>query len=310
MEMLLCLVFGPLLLFYISYYLKLIRRYCTKNFIKIKKTPKVEIKGNVKVEDEEIKKFVKKSVKIKCFNKSFFYHNVSNLKINTCDAFRKFNIFIAEYDYVNNIIYITSNHSLPHELTHTCSSYYDGDDYSGLSQNGLGVGINEGYTELLTERYYFHGDSYPVERKIANNLEKITGKDKMEEYYYTANLYDFVGELKQYDSEENVLKFLNCVDIISGLVDNYILCRLYYHILIKCMKKVNLYLLKWYSIKQKRLLENKLISDKQCYSNIIKYSKRLIELRNMESTKYKILGNISINKEIEKILVKKKQNQK
>ncbi len=305
MEMLLCLVFGPLLISYISYYLKLIKRYCTKNSIKIKKTPNIEIKENVKIDDEEIKKFVKKSIKIKYFNKSFFYHNVSNLKINTCDTFRKFNIFIAEYDCVKNIIYITSNHSLAHELTHASSSYYDGDDYSGLSQNGLGIGINEGYTELLTERYYFHGDSYPVERKIANNLEKITEKDKMEECYYTANLYDFVEELKQYDSEENVLNFLNCVDIISDLVDNYVLCRLYYHMLIKCMKKANLYLLKWYAIKQKRLLENNLISDKQCYSNIIKYSKRLIELRNMESIRYKILGNKLIKKEIEKILVKK-----
>ena len=95
------------------------------------------------------------------------------------------------------------------------------------------------------------------------------------------------------------------MDIISDLVDNYVLCRLYYHMLIKCMKKANLYLLKWYAIKQKRLLENNLISDKQCYSNIIKYSKRLIELRNMESIRYKILGNKLIRKEIEKILVKK-----
>lgn len=291
--------------FYISSYIKLIRKYNNNNFNTIKKTPNIGKIEKVVIKDKKIKEFEKKLLNIKYFNYSFFYHNVRTLKIDRHESLSKYKVFIANYNPIKNVINITDEKSFPHELNHMSSSYYDGDDYSGLSQNGLGIGINEGYTELLTERYYFHGDSYPVERKIANNLEKITEKDKMEECYYTANLYDFVEELKQYDSEENVLNFLNCVDIISDLVDNYVLCRLYYHMLIKCMKKANLYLLKWYAIKQKRLLENNLISDKQCYSNIIKYSKRLIELRNMESIRYKILGNKLIKKEIEKILVKK-----
>lgn len=124
----------------------------------------------------------------------------------------------------------------------------------------------------------------------------------MEEFYYTANLYDLVKELEQYDSRENVLDFIHCVDVISFIVDNFILRKLYYHILIKSMKKVNLYLLKWYAIKQKKLLDDNIISNKQCYNDVVRYSKRLVQLSNLDSIKYKVLDKKLITKEIEKVL--------
>lgn len=54
---------------------------------------------------------------------------------------------------------------------------------------------------------------------------------------------------------------------------------MYSIILKRCMKKINLYLLKWYSLKQKRLLENKIISNKECYNNIYRCSKRLLSFK-------------------------------
>ena len=124
----------------------------------------------------------------------------------------------------------------------------------------------------------------------------------MEHFYYTADLYNLVKELEQYDSKENIINFINCVDLLSNLIDSYFGCRMYSTILKRCMKKINLYLLKWYSLKQKRLLENKIISNKECYNNIYRYSKRLLSFKNMEDIKYKVLNKKLIAKEIEKVL--------
>ena len=149
--------------FYVSSYIKLIRKYHNKKFKIIKKLPNIGKIGKVDIHDKKIKNFEKQLSKVKAFNYSFFYNNVCTLKINRHESLSKCKVFIADYDFVNNIINITDEKSFPHELNHMSSSYYDGDDYSGISQNDFGVGLNEGYTELLTERYSMCGESYPVE---------------------------------------------------------------------------------------------------------------------------------------------------
>ena len=68
------------------------------------------------------------------------------------------------------------------------------------------------------------------------------------------------------------------------------------------MKKVNLYLLKWYAIKQKKLLDDNIISNKQCYNDVVRYSKRLVQLSNLDSIKYKVLDKKLITQEIKKVL--------
>lgn len=285
---------------YISSYINLIYRY-NKKIKKIREAPKIPKKCKVEIKEPEVKKFEKKLIHLKSFNKSFFYSNVSSLKIERNGFLTR--IYSGTYDIRSNTIHLIDNFEFPHELNHMSSTFYDGKSYySGFSQKGIGDGLNEGYTELLAGRYFHKNDSYPVETKITSNLEKIIDKDKMEEFYYTANLYDLVKELEQYDSRENVLDFIHCVDVISFIVDNFILRKLYYHILIKCMKKVNLYLLKWNAIKQKKLLDDNIISNKQCYNDVVRYSKRLVQLSNLDSIKYKVLDKKLITKEIKKVL--------
>lgn len=301
-EIFLICTLGPLILLYIGYSFKLIKKYYTKKFRKIVKTPEIINLEKIEITDERVKDFVKKSIHIKYFNKSFFYNNLKTLKIKRSNNLKALNLSVNQYTPIDNTICITDEMALFHELNHVCSSYYNGVDYSGLSQNEFGTGINEGYTELLMERYYQFTDSYCAERKIANNLEKIIGKDKIEECYYTANLYDFIEELKKYDTEENVLKFINYIDIMSSLIDNTILNKVYYPILIGSMKKINLYLLKWYTISQKKLLDKNLISNKQCFNNIQKYSKKLLNLKNTDLVNYNVLTKSKIKKEINKVL--------
>ena len=285
---------------YIISYIKLFLK-SNKKKIEIKQTPKVVNSGKVKIDNAEVKKFEKRLIHLKSFNESFFYYNVSSLKIERNSFLSK--IYPGVYDVRKNVIHLSDDYEFPHELNHMSSTFCDGKDYySGFSQNGNGDGLREGYTELLSGRYFNKKDSYPVEVKIMSNLEKIIGRDKMEHFYYTADLYNLVKELEQYDSKENVLNFINCVDLLSSLIDSYFGCRMYSTILKRCMKKINLYLLKWYSSKQKRLMENNIISNKECYNNIYRYSKRLVSFRNLEDIKYKVLNKKTIDKKVKEYL--------
>ncbi len=116
------------------------------------------------------------------------------------------------------------------------SVHKDGVNYSGFSQtamkqerhDSLGSALNEGYTELLTERYFNHGEEargtigdyeaqvgYIFERSIASKLEKIVGQEKMESLYLNANLPGLINELKNYASEEEIMKFISKTDFLS-----------------------------------------------------------------------------------------------
>ena len=76
-----------------------------------------------------------------------------------------------------------------------------------------GHGINEGYTQLLTNRNtegfsYF----YLYETRIATMVEEIVGQEKMQKNYFTANLKGLIEELTKYISEEEVMKFIQALD--------------------------------------------------------------------------------------------------
>ena len=86
----------------------------------------------------------------------------------------------------------------------------------------IGVGIAEGYTELLTKRYFSDqkniknfNDSYVVEMGIVQNLEKIVGKNKLKKLYFCSDLKGLVRELKKYNDIENIIKFIRYLDITT-----------------------------------------------------------------------------------------------
>ena len=111
------------------------------------------------------------------------------------------------------------------------SSCYRGEiEYSGFHQFSLksglfnlGEGINEGYTELLRHRYFITEndgfESYTYEIDTADKIEKITGKEKMESLYLNADLPGLIQELKQFSSEEAIIKFISDVDFIFKNLD-------------------------------------------------------------------------------------------
>ena len=143
-------------------------------------------------------------------------------------------ISVGEYGVKNNKIKVANYKSelpLYHELFHMASSVYkNGVRYSGFRIvpknifNSIGVGINEGYTELLTERYfgsdYFLSKGYKYLKGISERLEEIVGKEKMEYYYLTANLKGLIDELSKYTDLSMISKFISDTDCIIQLMDS------------------------------------------------------------------------------------------
>lgn len=139
--------------------------------------------------------------------------------------------FDASYNQKTNTIMVSQDMFLAlfHELLHMCSTY-DAEDriYVGFAQENkktgqkIGVGLTEGYTSFLFHKYFNNSsrvrDAYDIERNSAMLLNDLIGSEKMEEMYFSCDLYGLFNELKAYDTDENILKFLKNLDIINKLL--------------------------------------------------------------------------------------------
>jgi hypothetical protein len=132
--------------------------------------------------------------------------------------------------------------------------------FCGLSQKTedgwIGKGLNEGYTELLTRRY-FPNDKKEVKKKknkkespkaydahvsICRKLEKIVGKEKMTEFYLTSNLSGLIKELKKYSTNEEISKFIANVDLMHNYANEYTMFGV--SEIKKAVKEITSYLIK------------------------------------------------------------------
>jgi len=282
------------------------KKYKMRKNPQIKKTPKVECqKKEVSFDkDKLIINYYKKIIKLKHCNLDFFYNNIATLKLDKRPTLRKHNISANYYLINKNIISLTDDDSISHELTHMSTSCYDKpDSFCGFSQDQLANGLNEGYTELISRRY-FDSDrySYIAEVKIANNLERIVGKEKMEQLFFEANLYELIEMLSKYDSKDNVLKFINSIDFISEVIDDSWMRDRFIKKIKRSLKFVNLCMLKWYVLKQKELYDKKKITYNGLISKIKNFSENLTSIKDMDDNIYKVLDNDEIKEEVKKIL--------
>ena len=131
-------------------------------------------------------------------------------------------IFVDEHDVRKNIF-----HELMHRLV---TRVFDNYIYTGFKQVKLGVkkglhytifcigdGINEAYTQMLTERYftdYGCGQSYVILTDLAYFTESIVGAKKMEKFYFDSDLYSLVNELAKYSSKEEAIEFIRTFDVL------------------------------------------------------------------------------------------------
>lgn len=112
----------------------------------------------------------------------------------------------------NNIFSEYKRSVLSHELIHMATTYKKGIitmvgfDQEIASKYRKGTGLNEGYTELINQRYFStttpvkNGTriSYPNEQWIAYGIEMLVGKEKMEELFFNGDLDGLLTEMSKY----------------------------------------------------------------------------------------------------------------
>ena len=144
-----------------------------------------------------------------------------------------------EYIPENNAIELSENNyniTINHELFHASTTINDKDTemiYCGFQQisnkkKKIGEGLNEGYTQYLTEKYFGKENSlntaYTYEKRIAETLEIIVGKEKMQSLYFNANLHGLVEYLKKYAPEYDIYKFISTLDFLNEhMGDKYLI---------------------------------------------------------------------------------------
>lgn len=209
----------------------------------------------------------------KCLN--ILYTNLKNIEIKEKQILLMCFIFSLGGYYIHKknkikILKRSKKDVLPHELFHMASSIYDkkhNKGFSGFLQidwktgHDIGNGLNEGYTELLTSRYFniddVTSDEYKTSKTFAFLLEKIVGQEFMEKSYLKANLPSLITELEKYDTIENIIRFIYAWDYYfkyseykklllstenkTKLKDN----------INECIKIIKHSLIKWYNTKEK-----------------------------------------------------------
>lgn len=220
---------------------------------------------------------------------TIFYNNINEVKAGFSKGY-SFRYTDGYYDIkYNDIIFKEDNYlaSIYHELFHMASSVSaDNMYYSGFSQSSrvhaFGDGLNEGYTQLLTERYFGEIEgvcgSYKYEVFIASKLEEIIGKSKMYKLYLGADLHGLIEELKQYSSYEEIINFMVCLDYIDRYYDSGKISRLLKtNSLIQKIKEVNSFLVKAYLIKLKKDVANDVLNNDDM---VVKFGQYIYSLLN------------------------------
>mgnify|MGYP003571262627 CR=1 FL=1 len=167
---------------------------------------------------------------------SLLYYNIGDIEINKSTKFKSLlallNNNVGTYSTTENRIRINEKeeeNALFHELFHMATSYSkDNYDFCGFSQYkdgedskenyfSIGNALNEGYTEIMANRYFYidiEYSGYEYFINMASKLEEIVGKEKMEKCYLHANLKELINELSKYTSIEETMEFIKNMDFL------------------------------------------------------------------------------------------------
>ena len=128
----------------------------------------------------------------------------------------------------------------------------------------FGESLNEGYTELLTERYFItQRKPYYYEVDISSKLENLVGKNLMEKYYFNSDLKSIIKELEKFGN--NVEFFIRKFDSLYN--NNFIQASNFDNsnkqMFLNQLKEIYLLLLKMYVNKIVYLKENSMDFSKE-----------------------------------------------
>lgn len=182
---------------------------------------------------------------------------------------------------------IVNNKTTPwHELFHFASMIKTKDGCGCGFKRGnlkknfvLGTALNEGYTQLMTERYFSNnietvGESFSYRfcERIAKNIEIIIEKSKMEKLYLMADLRGLINELALYDEAENIVDFLKAFDNLKEMIESNIIGDITENpIITDRLLFVQKYLIKIYIIQQVIEYNNSNIDYEHFLENVKSY---------------------------------------
>ena len=253
-------------------------------------------------------------------NLTNFYNNLNEIRIDLYDLRTKNKYFhrgiFGYYDVKKNAIKLDEDYVsviIFHELFHMASSaYLNGNYYSGFRQyssddyTSIGKGLNEGYTQLLTERYFGHNDDfgkvYEYETFIAGKLEEIVGKFKMQELYLSANLYGLIKELNRYVSYEEIINFIRCLDFLNNNLNNKTMLIFRMDTIVKRIKIINSFLVKAYLIKLKKEEAYNILSNDNMVIKFDRYIDSLLNDYYNENFDYYKISRDGIIRDLDNIL--------
>ena len=236
------------------------------------------------------------------------YNNFKTLKTKEQIFFLKYLILHmtgGNYTPSKNLIKVNKfikQEIINHELLHSASTYYNKKkdfacvgfchiDYK--NKKYMGIALNEGYTELLKCRYFgfspFCADSYNISKLFAEQIEKIVGQEKMQEAYFKADLNLLVKELEQYDTRENIISVIKSLDFILNYFVSIKDLLLIYRIreykkncLSDSLENIQYHLIKWYTKKLQKDLDNKLINKREFKYELIDYKREIYKEKILE----------------------------
>jgi len=242
---------------------------------------------------------------------TIYKQNIKSLQISEVNKLEKKNS-LANYSTNDNKIQKLKkapNKVLNHELLHMSSSFQVGDSYyMGFSQyhdsewqKKFGNGIDEGYATLLDQRYFEefnYSDKYEVLSIISRMIELIVGQEKMETLYFSADLYNLIETLKEYNSKSNIIKLINNMDLLLKCDGNTIIEKYYRK---KSFKDISNFLIKTYTTKQLNLLYNKKIDEKESEKRILRMIDVLKENVKLNGKLYKLSDISSVYRIVSKL---------
>ena len=195
----------------------------------LKETKNKNVKTKLNINDKKIQILLPYLEKLKDYtsenNLQTIYNNLRTVKVK-----RNFGIIMfgasGTFDSTTNSIIYFSNNDLGYELLHCASSYYNSKTKQnevgfkrGIEKDKIGVGLNEGYTELLSSRLYNKNNevrSYHNEVSIVKLLEFFFDNPKdMEKYYFNHNLPGFIEQMEKFVSRQEVINLILDMDKIT-----------------------------------------------------------------------------------------------
>lgn len=203
----------------------------------LKNRKKLEYKEydiNDKEYNKELNNFVKTMENN--FNKeelSVMSNNIENLKIKE-KSLKITSIIIkgkvcGTYSSNSNKIvidkYTSFKDTVYHELLHMASTTKNNKCYNvgfcmRISTYKFGEKLNEGYTDIMANRYFNSPISYKIEVIIIQFIEMLIGQKEMEKLYLQSDLKGLVEILKKYTSEKEISSFICALDNIGKYHNN------------------------------------------------------------------------------------------